>query len=194
MGLIHRTVRLGVTVATLLLASAAQANIVTNGGFESNNFTGWTQFGNTNFTGVDGTAPHSGSFAAFFGPTANTGGSGGISQTLATTNGATYNVQFYLQNELAGTNSFVFEWDGGAVDTLVDSAFFGYTLFQHSLLASSNTTEIRFTFLNEPSFWDLDDVLVEQSEVGPSLPEPATLALLGLALAALGFSRRRNLR
>jgi hypothetical protein len=38
----------------------------------------------------------------------------------------------------------------------------------------------------------LDDVRLESRENGTSVPEPGTLALLGLGLAGLGFSRRRK--
>src|ERR1700730_10015968 len=68
-------------------------NIVTNGGFETGDFTGWTQSGNTGFTGVDTDSAHSGNFGAFSGPT---GSEGFLSQTLNTVAGMAYDLSFFL--------------------------------------------------------------------------------------------------
>lgn len=40
---------------------------ITNGGFETGDFTGWTLGGNTGYTGVTGSYAHSGNFGAYFG-------------------------------------------------------------------------------------------------------------------------------
>lgn len=62
--------RLGILALVGLLAlsetQSVKANLITNGGFEKGDFTGWMQSGNTDFTGVTGTffdtPPHSGNF------------------------------------------------------------------------------------------------------------------------------------
>jgi hypothetical protein len=40
-------------MSAILISSGAHADLVTNGGFETGDFTGWTQGGNTGFTSVD---------------------------------------------------------------------------------------------------------------------------------------------
>src|SRR5713226_6733032 len=97
----------GIFVAALfgLLASTnlARANLITNPGFETGDFSGWIQFGNVGFTGVDGGLPHSGSFAAFLGPV---GSLGFLSQTLATTPGIRYDLRFFLLSDGGLPNEF----------------------------------------------------------------------------------------
>lgn len=180
-------------VTALCLASSAQAiNIVTNGGFETGDFSGWSQFGNTAFTGVV-THPHSGVFAATFGPV---GSLGGISQNISTTPGSLYAVDFWVANEGGTPSEFLFNWDGGAAETdLINSAAFDYTHFSYTLTASSSSTLISFSFRQDPSFMYLDDLNVNATAIDPNpIPEPASFGLFGLGLAGLSLVSRKKLR
>ena len=92
-------------VVALSVAYPAKANLVTNGGFETGDFTGWTLGGDTGFDAVRGPFginPHSGSFQAVL--SVSTGSF--LSQMLALTVGTTYTVDFWLANNFTGTNSF----------------------------------------------------------------------------------------
>jgi hypothetical protein len=174
-----------VLVATLLaLSSTAQANLVTNPGFETGDFTGWTQFGNVGFTGVDG-SPHSGSFAAFFGPV---GSLGFLSQTLATTPGVRYDLSFFLQSDGGTPNQFQVSWNGSLISDQLNLPAFGYTERDFlSLLATTSTTPLVFGFRDDPGFLFLDDVTLDP------VPEPTALILFGTT-AGLGLARWRRWR
>ena len=72
--------------AAFSLAHPGKANLITNGGFETGDFVGWTQSGDTSNTFVTPgyyLPPHSGNFEAALGPTTF----GYLSQTLATVPG-----------------------------------------------------------------------------------------------------------
>jgi hypothetical protein len=176
--------------AALVASMAVQAvpNSVVNGDFETGDFTDWTQFGDTSFNGVDTNAPQSGVYGAFFGPV---NGAGGISQTLLTTAGRDYNIDFWLQNEAdanstATPNSFAFNWNGGPTEmVLVDAPAFGYTHYSFILPATSATTNLSFAFEHLPAFWDLD-------AVSATVPEPGSLALVVLAGGLVALARRRR--
>lgn len=81
-------------------------NLVSNCGFETGDFTGWTQFGDTTFDGVltgdtyviPNVSPNSGLYMANFGSTTNSG----ISQSISTTPGTLYDISFYLENDGCG--------------------------------------------------------------------------------------------
>jgi len=184
-----RTLTACLGTALLFAGMAAHADIVANGGFETGDFTGWTQFGDTTFSGVDTFAPHSGTYAAFFGPVA---AQGGISQTLTTQPGHFYSISFWLMTEgdangNATPNSFAFNWNGGPAElTLVNNPVSAYTHYTFSLPATAATTDLRFTFQDVPAFFDLDDV-------SAAVPEPGSMALAGLGAALLAaFKRRRR--
>src|SRR5262249_5454325 len=86
-----------------LTPTTTSSNLIVNGGFETGNFSGWTQSGDLSYTGVDGSLPHSGSFAAYMGPT---GSDGFLAQSFATTPGANYTLDYWLESDGGSPNDF----------------------------------------------------------------------------------------
>jgi hypothetical protein len=124
------------------------------------------------------------------------GSNGTLTQNLATTVGESYLI------------SFAWAPDAGApsdLSTTLSAAFGGTTLFSvtnpgasgfQSLsfvrTATTATTPLTFTFRDDPSFLLLDAVSVSLNAV-TTVPEPATLSLLGLGLAARYLRRKRSI-
>ena len=181
-------------VGAVWLISTASANLVVNPGFETGNFTGWTQSGNTSFTGVSATSAHSGSFGAFFGPI---GSNGFISQDLVTVADATYDLTFWLTNSPPTLlNHFEASWNGSVISTSVpdNAAAFPYTQFLFTgLLATGSSTALEFGFQNDLGFWEFDDVSVTLNTAPSGVPEAFSTLWLALPLAGmLGFSLLRR--
>ena len=177
-------------VAALSFAHPAKANLITNPGFETGNFTGWTQSGDTSFTGVTGTfvgiAPHSGSFQAVMGNVST----GFLSQMLALAVGTTYTVDFWLANNTPGTNSFAASLGGVTGFSVTNAGASGYTEHTFNFTYNGGSTQLLFTFLNVPGSWFLDDISVEPAGVG--VPDGgSTVSLLGCALLGLAALRRK---
>jgi protein with PEP-CTERM/exosortase system signal len=173
-------------VAALSVAYPARANLITNPGFETGDFTGWTANGIAGVAGtVDGIAPHSGNFqAAFF--------VGSLSQSVATTAGASYTIDFFLANTtLNGVNQFTLSWGGSTIFSLTNQGAFGYTEYTFTETAPTASTELLFGFNSDFSgHWLLDDVSVNPAGVG--VPDGgSTVSLLGCALLGLAALRRK---
>jgi hypothetical protein len=161
-------------------------NLVTNPGFETSDFTGWTQFGGTNFTGVTGTfggvPPHSGNFQAYFGPTTP----GGIMQTLTGPAGA-YAVDFWLAAVGGGpTDSFSASLGGVTFYSTPGIGAFAYMHITGAVVTGANPV-LQFTTLNAPSYWLVDDVNAVV------VPEPGTLGLIALGGLGLVAALRKRL-
>jgi len=82
-------------VAALSIAYPAKANLITNPGFETGDFTGWTSFHASVVGTAFGVPPHSGNFQAQFIPERR-GDQPDLFQSVSMTPGASYTISFFL--------------------------------------------------------------------------------------------------
>ena len=166
--------KLILSLAIAMLAAAAglaSTNLVTNGDFETGDFTGWTvthaPSGSNIF--VDhgpGTPGPDNTFGAFFGATGADFDS--ISQSFATTPGSFYTLTFFYQvtnlgNPIPANNGFDVLWNGVSIGGGLFPQFDvnpGWITPTFHLQATSALTTLQFNGRNAPSFDFLDDVSV----------------------------------
>src|SRR6516165_3295470 len=105
-------------------AQAAPQPTLVNGGFETGDFTGWTQTNNTTFNGVQCPGPgptvFQGNCSAFFGPV---GSIGGIAQTVTgLVSGDFYNLSFAFLPDGGVPSSFAASFGGSTLVSLSNPA------------------------------------------------------------------------
>jgi hypothetical protein len=148
------------TAQTIPAALAVGQSIVQNGGFETGDFTGWTQSGDSNDTQISTNASyvHSGNYSAVLGPPSTPGYLG---QNLATYPGQTYLFSFWLRNPTGGTpNQFQALWNNTLLVAQTNLTGTAWNHFQLLVAATGTVTPLQFGIIDSPDYLALDDVSV----------------------------------
>jgi hypothetical protein len=187
--------KLTLTGLLCTIGTAAQAQLVQNGSFETGDFAGWTRSGDTLLTSVTVPtlgAPDGDRYAVL----ASFGTTGTISQKIPTDIGRNYIYSFSLANSVGITtlgqqSSFLFAAGGNPLVSLTNPTGFQFTPFSGTFTASSTETEIAFTARHDPGAFRLDAISVNGARVG-AVPEPATWAMMIGGFGTVGTALRRR--
>lgn len=181
----------GAAMALVASVSANAAELVTNGGFETGDLSGWTHSGG--FAGVQCPGPsfavNSGNCSYFDG---NIGANSVLSQIVATVSGQSYDYSFWLQSDGRTPNSFTASLGGVVLASLSNVAAAGYTHFAGTVVAASSNATLSFGFRNDPGFLFFDDVSLVSGAA--AIPEPASWALMLAGFMGAGAAIRANRR
>jgi len=195
-----RTKTLLVVVALALVAFTISApatfaqNLLTNGSFETGDFTGWTTGGNFEFSQVVSgpyyvyTGAEDGNYYATFGPVSSPGT---LSQSFSDQAGAQYTFSFWLAANGDSPSSFSASWDGTQLVSLTDPNT-GAQWQQYTFTTTGTGHDtITFAIQDDPAYIALDNVSVTQQS--GTVPEPSSILLLASGVLGLGSMARRKL-
>jgi hypothetical protein len=210
----------------LAVSTHAAASLITNGSFETGDFTGWT-VDRTGTPFVDWTVSAAGAGSGFFPATSPQDG------TFDAWNGfdGVGPMEFTMYQDVsvpAGTTTFTWmeriQWDFALTGTATAARLYSVEILNPSTSALLSTlysfstgiahvigdtgwqshaadlsafagSTVRIMFREQIPEAFTGPGQIEFDAIGPTastVPEPATLALLGLGIAAIGFARRKR--
>lgn len=185
----YKTLSAGVALALAVAvghvgAAQASTNLVTNGGFETGDFTGWAPAPNS-FPMYIVSAPvqegaHAAQIAGFdFNPDT-------LTQVILTALGQSYTLSFWYAQDQRTPNGLAVTWNGANVYAVTDELIGGY---QHvlSTVVGTGSDNLVFSAYNNPAYTYLDNV-----SVSANVPEPSTWALSIVGFGLLGATVRRR--
>ena len=163
-----------------VFALSASAGIVTNGDFETGDLSGWTM---TQYDGWDISVCDGCGVGGSFG--ANSGAVGGeptIEQTLTTVFGASYQISMWESQSGGAGVDFDFFWNGVSVGGDHTQTAHGFDQFTANVIGTGSDI-LKIGMRNDPGGSNVDNITVDAT--GTPTPEPATGAMLSLALLGL---------
>lgn len=188
---------------SLLAAAPVSANLIVNGGFEQPDVpTGnWQYFSSAAVDGWEGdnieiwdnyggVSAYEGSQFAELNAHPYSGSEFGIFQNFATTIGQSYDLSFAYRARQSNSESFDVSVTPGMTWNLDDHVVGAWSIFSGSFVASSELTTLTFTSVI-PETGTVGNFL-DDVKVTASVPEPGSIALLGLSLLGMGVARRRH--
>ena len=211
-----RTLCKALAIAGLLgISQTSQANLITNGSFETGAFvpnfqdtmslptsstamTGWSVINDTlawiGPTNPFGLTASSGNFFLDLTDYDNMAPFGGVTQTVTTVAGLAYQLSFDLgSSDLYGRPSAILAGAGSTSAIFTGALAGGNSDWQSFILpftANSTSTIISLTGSNGQIYIGLDNVAVN-AMVAP-VPEPTSLIMMLTGLGVLGFMARRK--
>jgi hypothetical protein len=192
--LLSLLVAIGAVVAGMsAMPGQAKADLITNGGFETGDFTGWT-FDDSGFPMYTVTDPiHSGTYAAQIAGYSYAPDT--LSQTVTTTANQAYVLSFWEWQDNGTPSGLSVSWDGTTIFSNQNPSDVNeYVNFMFNVVGSGTDTVV-FTAYNDPEYTYLDDVSLIAGTVATPLPSTWTLLIagfVGLGFFAFGGSKKRT--
>jgi VCBS repeat-containing protein len=170
---------------TASLTEDAGPTIVTNGGFETGDLTGWNTIADPHvsvqFFGFGG---EFGNYSALLSATPGTNES--FSQVIATTPGQHYTLGFSVSGDPeSSSNFFSVNWDGTTILAVSDGQSGGFTHYSFDVVgdASASSTVLGFTYNDDGAGLRLDNVTLNAATAVGSETADGTIAFADVETA-----------
>jgi len=180
----------GCAVVASLNCLAHAQNLITNGSFETGNFSSWTVSGDPDYSKVVDFSygyfhPEDGKDYAMLG---SIGSESYLSQTVPTNPGSNYDISFYLASDGGANNQLSVEAGSNVLLDLSNIPASNYTLYSEDFVATSSATTIAIGTEDDPGYLLLDNVNMVDPPLAAPLPSP--LVMSGLLIAGCFGVRR----